>query len=135
MIRSTCGLALTTLLSTASAGFAHAQGPGSHAIKVRSCDLADSLLGPMTHGGSVWVYHEVPSDSFKLYATSRRFSATLERAGTGPQAYPVPALMFVVEGRAGEAMLAARPRRPRVDLILDDSLRLQLGDGAVGNLA
>jgi len=99
---------------------------------VHSCRLADSLIGPMTHGGSVYLYHKVQSDSFRIYNHGAFLTASLDRVGALPQPYPTPPIVFVVDGRQGRALLAQRSQRHEVTITLDDTVHLSLGDGAVG---
>lgn len=107
---------------------------GRHEFQVRSCDLADSLLGPMAGKGKVLVWHLLGSDSFELFMQkSYRLMAKLERSGRAPQTYPAPVFTFGIDGDFGRQLLAARPKRPVIDVILDDTLRLSLGTGDVGN--
>jgi hypothetical protein len=88
----------------------------------------------MKHGGAVTVWHDPDSTTFHIYTFKDwRLSARIERADNQPVRWPVPDLTFAIEGRLAERLLAERPRRPVVALILDDTTRLPLGEGAVGN--
>jgi hypothetical protein len=107
---------------------------GVRDIDVYSCAFADSLLGPMKHGGAVVVYHDPDSTTFQVHVRgASRMFATANRLGNQPARWPAPDLSFAIEGKLGERLLAGRPRRPVVDLFVNDTARLSLGTGVVGN--
>lgn len=90
-----------------------AQRIGSTEHSVHSCALADSLLGPMKHGGTVSVAHKMETDTFRIHTgPSLTFFAAMTRVFPAPQAYPTPDLAFVVTGQPGERLLAQRPNLP-----------------------
>jgi hypothetical protein len=122
------------LLLAVHAAAAYPQRVPAHTVGVYSCPFADSLLGKMRHGGEVSVSHRPGSDSFRISSNGPLFMiAMLTRATNQPERYPYPDLGFVVRGRQAQQLLASRPAHPKVTLILDDSVRIAMGDSFISN--
>src|SRR2546422_781912 len=73
------------------------QWQGRKSVRVRSCPLADSLLGPMREGGSVQENYKVGADTTSLWSGTGvrgafRFHASLLFPGRGPTSFPAPDL-------------------------------------------
>ena len=111
-----------------------AQRLGYRNFDVHSCAAADSIFGPRRHGGMVSVSHDPDSTTFTIraYAASRLLP-TLVRAGNQPAPWPTPGLILAIEGATGRRILAERARHPIVQLLIDDTTRVMLGEGLVGN--
>lgn len=107
-------------------------------IQVRSCPVADSLLGPMRKTGSVWATFRPGVDSGELNTAGSEilahpvtFSASLPHTSRNPTPYPAPVLNFVIhEQPLATAILGGHT--PALALLLDDSTRIDLGAPFVG---
>src|SRR4029077_15608113 len=98
-MRPVFGLALLLVFGS----LCHGQRVRPVSLKVRSCAVADSLLGPMHGGGSVWATFRPGADSGEVYTAgtelmvrSVNFSAMLHLTDRNPAPYPAPVLHFVV---------------------------------------
>jgi hypothetical protein len=128
---------LLLILLAGVSGAANAQWRGEKSRHPSSCPLADSLLGPPRDKVSVQTNYKPTGDTTYLrsggYSPARlRMGGALLFSGRGPTAFPAPTLNFLVGRGRLATWLVAAPVPPQLELLLDDSIHLDLGRVPVG---
>jgi hypothetical protein len=115
------------------------QGHKPKDVAVHSCPAADSLIGPMHDNGNVRETYDGSAGATTLstpvHVTRGQFtfSAALWFQGRGPVSFPAPNLSFVVGDTKRAQDLLHATQHPNLALVVDDTLRIDLGPVAFGS--
>lgn len=108
--------------------------------KVERCPVADSALGQPDRDvkGDIRAYYDAAKDSSYLVAgdvvgpiRATAISASLRLAGRGPSEHPAVQVTIMTRGAIARELLDA-DEPPRLKLVIDDSLAVDLGAGHIG---